>query len=60
MRIQFIKSPTGAFGLGYNEGDIKDLPDVQAMEIVESGFAIIVQQPALSEAQKKMLEYAKR
>ena len=54
MRIQFTKSPTGLCILGYDAGDIVDLPEVQAFEIVEAGFAHYVDQPEKSIEQIKM------
>jgi len=40
MLIQFTKSPTGAFNLAYNEGDIAEIRDELALEIIEMGFGI--------------------
>jgi hypothetical protein len=53
MRIQFTKSPTGLFNLGYDAGNVADLPDVQAMEVVAAGFGVIVAQPEKSIEQLK-------
>ena len=39
MEIKFIKSPTGAFNLAYFPGETADMPDHQAQELIESGYA---------------------
>lgn len=53
MRVRFTKSPTGLFNLGYSAGDVADLPSVQAMEIVDADFAVVVEQPEYSIEQMK-------
>lgn len=53
MRITFTKSPTGAFKLGYSVGQTADIEDNQAREIVAVGFAVVAEQPELTEAQIK-------
>lgn len=37
--VKFLLSPTGAFGLGYNEGEEAELEAKQASELVELGYA---------------------
>lgn len=39
MIIEFVKSPTGAYNLAYFEGDRVDMPDHQALELIETGYA---------------------
>ena len=41
-KIQFVKSPVGAFLLAYFEKDIAELEEKLAAEIIESGFGIEV------------------
>ena len=38
MFIKFTKSPTGAFNLAYNEGDVANIRTELATEIIEMGF----------------------
>lgn len=38
-KVRFLKSPTGAFKLAYNVGDITALPVEQAELLIESGYA---------------------
>lgn len=40
MRVRFIKDPTGKFSLSYEIGEEKDLPESQAMDLIEDGYAI--------------------
>lgn len=40
MKIQFTKSPTGAYGLAYNAGDMAELEEKQAKELMEKGYAV--------------------
>lgn len=54
MRITFTKSPTGAFKLGYSEGDTVDLNDTWANEIINAGFAFRADQPEMSIEQIKV------
>lgn len=54
MRITFTKSPTGAFKLGYSEGDTVDLNDRWANEIISAGFAYKADQPELAIEQIKV------
>jgi hypothetical protein len=53
MRIRFLKSPTGAYKLGYDAGDVVDLPEAQCMEMIDTGFAEAVDQPTKSIEQIK-------
>jgi hypothetical protein len=40
VTIKFIKSPTGRFNLAYNAEDVVDFPQNQAVELIESGYAV--------------------
>jgi hypothetical protein len=39
LKIRFLLSPTGKFGLAYNEQEEADLPANQANELVEAKYA---------------------
>lgn len=39
QKIEFIKSPTGAFKLGYSIGDIEEFDNKQAQILIEAGYA---------------------
>lgn len=54
MRVQFIKSPTGAFNYGYCEGDIADINTAHAREMIDAGFAVKIQQPEVGIEQMKV------
>jgi hypothetical protein len=53
VRIRFLKSPTGAYKLGYDAGDVIDFPEAQCMEMIATGFAEAVDQPEKSIEQIK-------
>lgn len=38
-KIKFLLSPTGKFGLGYNEADEVELPTKQANELIKAEYA---------------------
>jgi len=42
MKVQFIKNPI-YLRLGYSQGDIADLPDHQAEELIADGYAVKVE-----------------
>lgn len=42
IKVKFIKCPTGAFQLAYNEGDEAELPVELAKQLVEAKFATSV------------------
>lgn len=39
INIEFIKSPTGKFNMGYAEGDIVTMNVKQAEIVIEAGYA---------------------
>jgi hypothetical protein len=56
MKVQFIKSPIGKFGLAYAEGMQADLQKEQAVLLIEAGYAIqleIVEQAIQKEVKEK-------
>ncbi len=42
VKVKFILSPTGRFGLGYNPGEKASLFELQAKELIEAGYAELV------------------
>lgn len=42
IKIKFLLSPTGKFNLAYNVNEIASLPELQATELIEAGYAEIV------------------
>ena len=53
MTIRFIKDPTGKYSLCYNIGEEIDLPDLQARELIEDGYAIPLELPKPENAMSK-------
>ena len=43
MKIEFIKSPTGVFGLAYSSGEKADLDTKIANNLIKDGYAIAVE-----------------
>jgi hypothetical protein len=39
IEIKFLKSPTGAYNLAYNAGDVGSVEKELAEKLIESGFA---------------------
>lgn len=39
IKVEFLKSPTGHFGLGYSEGQTGTLDDKQADILIDAGYA---------------------
>jgi hypothetical protein len=59
MKVQFIKSPIGKFGLAYAEGMQADLQKEQAVLLIEAGYAIqleIVEQAIQKEVKEKRVK----
>lgn len=42
LKVKFLLSPTGKFGLGYNIGEVASFPGIQAEELIEAGYAKLV------------------
>ncbi len=40
MRVKLIKNPVGKYNLSYEIGEEINLPDAQAMDMIEDGYAI--------------------
>jgi|688.fasta_scaffold133123_2 hypothetical protein len=64
MKVKFIISPIGAFGLAYSEGMEADLNEGQAEQLIEAGYAICideeVKQTAVSKEVKETPEKPKK
>jgi len=39
MRVKFTKSSVGRFGLGYLQGQVAELDDKRAKELIAAGYA---------------------
>lgn len=39
LKIKFLLSPTGKFGLGYNVGEVGEFPEAQATELIKAKYA---------------------
>ena len=42
VEVEFILSPTGKFGLGYNPSEVGEFGAIQANELVDAGYAKFV------------------
>lgn len=42
MKIRFLKSPSGEFGLAYFVGDTVEMENKQAQTIIDAGYAVAV------------------
>jgi hypothetical protein len=45
QKVKFLKSPTGAYKLAYNVGDIAQVEKAQADLLIKEGFAEAVKTP---------------
>jgi len=57
-KIKFIKSPTGRFGLAYGEGEEAELNEALANELIEFGYAVLVEEvkPIETAVSKEFIE----
>lgn len=53
MKVKFIISPIGAFGLAYGEGMEADLNEGQALQLIEAGYAIAIDEEVKQTAVSK-------
>jgi hypothetical protein len=44
-KIRFIKSPTGVYNLAYCVGEVAEMKELQAKELIDAGFAELVEEP---------------
>ncbi|MFD0762987.1 hypothetical protein ACFQZW_12925 [Lutibacter aestuarii] len=42
LKIKFLLSPTGKYNLAYNEGEVAELPELKAKELIDDEYAIKV------------------
>lgn len=42
MIVKFIKNPVGKYNLSYEVGEVVSLPDAQAKELIEDGYALSI------------------
>lgn len=45
MRIEITKDPVGLYNLAYVIGEVINLPDMQAKELIETGHAVATTKP---------------
>lgn len=57
-KIKFIKQPTGRFNLAYSEGEVAELNDALANELIESEYAVLVEEvkPIETAVSKEFIE----
>ena len=53
MEVRFIKNPVGKYNLSYDIGQIVSLPDTQAKELIEDGYAVPTELPKPENAMSK-------
>ncbi len=58
MKIQFLKQPTGRFNLAYSEGEQAILSETLAKELIESGYAVEIEEskPIETAVSKEVIE----
>jgi len=56
MLIKFVKNPAGKYSLSYEVGEEINLPDSQAMELIEDGYAILIQEKPQNASSKVIFE----
>jgi hypothetical protein len=57
MRVRFIKSPSGSpHSLGYFQGDVAELNDVTANELIKAGIAESFQSKVTVEENAPLIE----
>ncbi len=39
MKVKILKDPAGLYNLAYVVGEVVDLPELQAEELIETGYA---------------------
>jgi hypothetical protein len=45
MKVKIVKNPVGRYNLSYEIGEVVNLPDSQAKEMIEDGYAEASSQP---------------
>ena len=54
MIVRFIKNPVGKYNLSYEVGQEIDLPDSQAVDLIEDKYAELVRQSPVQTAESKV------
>lgn len=54
MRVKLIKDPVGKYNLSYEIGQEINLPDAQAMDMIEDGYAVLIQEKPQNASDKKL------
>jgi hypothetical protein len=55
MKIKFVKSPVGAFGLAHFENEVVELESKLAAEVIEAGFGIEVIEEVTEELTEEVI-----
>lgn len=56
MKVKFIKDPVGKYSLCYEVGQEINLPDSQAMDLIEDGYAILIPDKPENAISKAIIE----
>lgn len=57
MRVRFIKSPSGSpHSLGYFQGDVVELNEMTANEVIKAGLAELVNSKVVAEENTPLIE----
>jgi hypothetical protein len=57
MKVRFIKSPSGSpHSLGYFQGDVAELNDVTAKEVIKAGLAELIIDEAIVAEHNTIIE----
>jgi hypothetical protein len=60
MKIKFVKSPVGFFGLAHFENDVVELESKLAAEIIEAGFGVEVIEESSEEISEEEVKPKKK
>ena len=50
LKVRFVKSPTGRFGLAYSAGDVGFVPASLAEMAISEGYAVLIEEKAIETA----------
>ncbi len=56
MVVRFIKNPVGKYNLSYEVGEEINLPDSQALDLIEDKYAVPVHVIQVSTAESKVIK----
>lgn len=60
IKVRFLASPTGKYKLGYNEGEVANIPKALAEEIVDNGDGEIVAKRVVKKPAQPKTETTKK